>query len=128
MNLFQDLYLLQRLDYLIRNHATGSPKELARRLELSERQIFRLIQQMKDIGFPIVYCKSQQCYYYDGEVKIRFEVLINKEKTIHIKGGNKLKFFSKLTKNGSTSPYLADDYMSTIYHKGDIENPAFGLQ
>ena len=128
MNIFQDLYLLQRLDYLIRTHATGSPKDLARRLELSERQIFRLIQKMKDIGFPIAYSKSQQYYYYDGEVKIRFELVINKEKTIQIKGGNKLNVFSKLTKNGSTSPYIVDDYMSTIYQKGDTENPAFGLQ
>lgn len=59
----------ERMDALIRRKSTGTPKEIAAKLNLSERSLFELINQMKELGAPIVYCKSRQSYIYKEEVR-----------------------------------------------------------
>ena len=58
------------LDYLIRNKATGNVSQLARKLNLSERAVLNYISAMKDLGFPIKYSRSRNCYYYQKEGKL----------------------------------------------------------
>jgi len=107
MKLFEQLRLLERLDQLIRLKATGTPRQLARRIKVSERQLYRLIQELKDLGFPIEYCKDCRCYQYTGAVKLWFEVTIDKELLLKIKGGQNLTYFLEpLPKFGSEPPYL----------------------
>ncbi len=89
MKLIEELRLIQRIDQLIRLKATGSPKDLARRLDVSERTAYRIIQALKEMGIPIKYCKSKQSYMYEKKVKIRFECIIDDEKEIQITGGKK---------------------------------------
>lgn len=67
--------------------ATGNPKSLARKMEVSERHVYRLIKDLKDMGFPVKYCSCRNSYTYEGEVKIRFEVLINNVETLKINRG-----------------------------------------
>ena len=62
---------LQQLDQLIRMKATGNPRKLARRLEISERSLYEFIERLrKDMGCPIVYSKLRQTYYYREPGKI----------------------------------------------------------
>lgn len=93
MKLIEQLRLLERLDQLIRMKATGTPAQLASRIEVSERQLYRLIQSLKDMGFPIEYCKECQHYRYTQEVKLRVEILIAEEAMVKIKGGQTLTSF-----------------------------------
>ncbi len=58
---------IKRLDDLIRLKMTGTPDHLAGKLEVSRRQIFRVIDTMKELGFPIEYDKENARYYYDEE-------------------------------------------------------------
>lgn len=90
--LFEQLRQLERLDQLIRMKATGSPKALAYRLDVSERQIYRFISELKAMGFPIEYCKMRQSYFYDAVVKISFQLLVNDDLCLKIKGGKKKLF------------------------------------
>lgn len=62
--LFNDL---ERLDFLIRKKSTGTPTELARRLEMSERNLYYILGTMKMRGAPIAYCKKRKSYYYHQE-------------------------------------------------------------
>ena len=62
---------LDRLHSLIRRKATGPPRELAERLDLSERQLYEYLQEMRDMGAPVRFCKSRQCYYYEKDVKLQ---------------------------------------------------------
>jgi predicted DNA-binding transcriptional regulator YafY len=55
MQLLKTLRQLEYLDHLIRTKATGTPKNFAERLHLSERQLYRLIEELKDLGLPIYY-------------------------------------------------------------------------
>lgn len=72
MSMTKYLERVQRMDQLIRHKATGTPKELAVKLELSERSLYELLSQMKDLGAPIAYCKSSRSYVYSRKVKFDF--------------------------------------------------------
>jgi len=54
---------------------------------MSERQTYCCIQEVKDMGFPIEYCKECECYQYTKPVKLWFEVKIDEETALKIKGG-----------------------------------------
>lgn len=89
MQIFEDLFLLQRVDHLIRTRATGCPSKLATRLGISERQIYRLIGALREQGFPIAYDKQADTYYYEDLVKIEFSIMVGKENLLAIHGGEK---------------------------------------
>lgn len=63
---------LERIDYLIRSKSTGTPDELARRLEISERTLYAFIHEMRAMGAPIGYSKARRSYYYLKEGKFGF--------------------------------------------------------
>lgn len=96
MNVFEVLFHFQHLDYLIRNRATGSPDELARRLGVCRRKALRLIAQLRDQGFPVAFDKADATYYYTEPVVVRFEVLVGKEALVKIHGGTKYSFSKKM--------------------------------
>jgi len=63
---------IERLHNLIRLKATGTVRECAQSLQISERQLFRMLEEMKDLGAPIDYDKNRGSYYYTDPVKWRF--------------------------------------------------------
>ncbi|MFN0215667.1 MAG: hypothetical protein ACKVT2_15525 [Saprospiraceae bacterium] len=102
MNTLSELFLLQRIDHLVRTRATGSPLQLADRLNISERKLYRLLGELRDQGFPIVYDKLEGTYYYSEPVKIEFSILVGQENLLRIRGGEKkLDVFSGLPDFGS---------------------------
>ncbi len=62
--LTRQLEILERIDQLIRLKATGRPKQLAKRLEVSEATVFRMIETMRDMNAPICYDLTRQSYIY----------------------------------------------------------------
>ena len=62
------------IDALIKTKATGPTKQLAKKLNLSERQTLEYIKEMKELGCPIKFSRKLNSYYYDaeGEVSISF--------------------------------------------------------
>ena len=66
---------LSRIDRLISLKATGSPKELANKIGISERSVYDDIQNLKKrFGCPIAYSKTKRSYYYtkEGRIEIGF--------------------------------------------------------
>ena len=93
MKIFEDLNLLQRLNLLIRTKATGSPCELGEKLDLSERQTRRIIEEMKDTGLPIEYNKQERSYCYTKSVLMKFEIfVVEGDEKKKILGGEKKDF------------------------------------
>lgn len=64
----QYIHRIERIDQLIRHKSTGSPKQLAQKLNVSERLIYRIISYMREMGAPISYCSHNQSYIYTSEV------------------------------------------------------------
>jgi len=105
--LLQHIQLIERVDQLIRLRATGSPRNLARRLAISEASLYRLIETLREMGAPIEFSVCYQSYVYSSEVKFIcgffLKELSNKEIQI-INGGvhnlallldiNKTNFFT----------------------------------
>lgn len=72
MPLSKYLERVERIDYMISRKSTGTPKELAAKLALSERSLYELINQMKELGAPITYSNARNSYIYTHRVKFSF--------------------------------------------------------
>jgi predicted DNA-binding transcriptional regulator YafY len=53
---------LETLKYLARRKRAGSPFELAKKLNVSERTIQRMVQQLREQGYLIVYNRLRGSY------------------------------------------------------------------
>jgi len=58
---------------LIKREATGTPLQLAEKLNVSVATVYRLIAELRDRDTPILYCKHSQCYKYT-EADYNFEI------------------------------------------------------
>jgi DNA-binding transcriptional regulator LsrR (DeoR family) len=87
---------IEYLDQLIRFRATGNPEQLAKRLNISQASLFRLLDAMKHLNAPIKYDIYLQSYVYEKEVRFKFGFYtteITPEKAKEINGGyTNLKF------------------------------------
>ncbi|MBX9784667.1 MAG: HTH domain-containing protein [Chitinophagaceae bacterium] len=63
-----------RINNLIQIKATGTPKQLAHKINVSERTLYGLLKAMKKYGAPVKYNRFKQTYYYEesGSFKIKF--------------------------------------------------------
>ena len=68
------------IDHLIRIKKTGSPQELADRLNISRRILFEYLDEMKGLGATIEYSKKLKSYIYTSEIKFVFGFYSNKFK------------------------------------------------
>ena len=101
MAVFDLMSKLEKLDYLIRSKATGTSKSLAKKLGVSERQVFNYLTLFKDLDAPVSYCPFRQTYLYEKEGKFNFRFNVKElgsEDIRNIKAGflnsNPKSFFS----------------------------------
>lgn len=99
MKLVELLKRIERIDQLIRLKATGTPKRLAEKLEISERSVHRIIDTMKNMGAPIYYCLTRQSYCYEDDVEFKYGFYIKKGEAQAMVGGHKptIPFFLAAT-------------------------------
>jgi predicted DNA-binding transcriptional regulator YafY len=63
-----------RLHELIVAKETGTPKQLAQKLEISERSIYYYVSFMQnEMNAPIVYDRKRETYMYEMKCKICFK-------------------------------------------------------
>jgi len=99
MALYNYLNRIERLDLLIRQKRTGSPKDLAKKLDISERWLYILLDELKtDLNCPIRYDRRSGSYVYDepGKVRIGFVSEIGEQQLRKVSGGETFKFFYSL--------------------------------
>ncbi len=107
IKIFDGFFLLQRVDNLIRTRATGTPEQFASRMGCCERDVYRLISDLRAQGFPIAYDRQVNTYYYLEAVKLDISIIVGSEKLLSIKGGQKESdLFSELTDSGSGGTHL----------------------
>jgi transcriptional antiterminator len=71
---------IKNLIHLIEKERTGTPKELANRLELSERMVYNYVDVLKkELKAPVVYNRTKQTYQYNEQGKLRWEWNSNME-------------------------------------------------
>jgi bacteriocin-like protein len=96
MSLQKYIERVQFIDQLIRKKATGNITVLAKKLNLSKSGAEKFIREMKEIGFPITYCKKRKTYLYEHEGKmvdkLFFEEMDNSEMK-NVNGGKSFPDF-----------------------------------
>ena len=81
---------IERLHLLIKRKATGSPKELAHRLEVSQASVYEYIKTMKEMGAPIVYDIYRKSYVYEKacSLNLRYDVKeLDQDEIIYAQAG-----------------------------------------
>lgn len=85
MKTIKNLERLQQLHGMIEMENTGSPKEISNKMNVSERLVYNLIEQLKDYQAEIYYSRSSKTYYYSNnfelKVNISVSVITNNELT-----------------------------------------------
>ncbi|MEL6274032.1 MAG: HTH domain-containing protein [Bacteroidota bacterium] len=75
MTLYDRIRLVQRIDRLIRLKSAGTPKEFATKLNISRSTLYRLLEELKEFGAPIRYCRRNQHFYYEKDFVLNFDRL-----------------------------------------------------
>ena len=95
----KQLERLRKIHQFIKSAHTGTPNEFANKLEISESQLYNILDDLKLKGFPIQYSRSQKTYLYneycDLEIQYSVHLLTNNEK-IKIAGGQVNNFFTPM--------------------------------
>ncbi len=88
MKFTEQLNRFLRLDQLIRLKATGTPRELAKKIGVSKSVLYDYINEMKDQEAPIVYDKSRNSFCYSENVKLEYGFKkLDKDQLENLKGG-----------------------------------------
>ena len=107
MHYIKELELLEQLHLWIKNECTGTPKQIAYKMQTSERTIHRLIEKLKDLDAAICFDRRRNTYFYsdlfDLEVSITVKA-ISKNNTVKLYGGS---FFKK---NPSLKTFSREGY------------------
>ena len=78
MSLRKYLNRIERLDALIRRKSTGTPEELAEKLDISERWLYKFLNEMKEeFDCPITYDHHRQSYIYEKNGKLVLDFMDN---------------------------------------------------
>lgn len=76
MKTIKNLERLQQLHLLIETECTGSPKGLSRKMAISERLVYSLIDQLKSLNAKILYNRNRQTYYYSEAFQLYISISI----------------------------------------------------
>ena len=91
MKNLKNLERLQQLHQRIVQENTGTPKELANFMNISERSLYKLIEQLKDLTAPICYDRKSNTYFYDGDFELQINISVtalSKDDVIQVFGGS----------------------------------------
>ncbi|WP_343328492.1 HTH domain-containing protein [Polaribacter staleyi] len=99
MKTIKQLERLRKIHQYVKVGNTGTPNEFANKLNISESQLYNVLENLKIKGFPITYSRKLKSYVYleDCELEINYsvELLTSKEK-IKIAGGCIKNYFTPM--------------------------------
>ena len=73
MKTIKQIERLRKAHKLIKLGATGTPSEFARKLHISEREIYRVLEYLKELDAAISFSRNSGTYYYLED----FDLFIN---------------------------------------------------
>lgn len=77
MKTIKTLERLQQAHELIKSECTGSPKEFASRLKVSERTIYNIIDQLKDLDAEIKYDRARKTYLFNNDFELSISLAVS---------------------------------------------------
>ncbi len=111
----KQLMRLAELDRQIRKGNTGNATMLSQKLHISRRQLYNYLDELRNLGILIKYCRQKKTFYYDEACKLtincKFEFLDN-QYTINLLGG-KNNLCNLITQT-------TDNFALSNYHKAEL--------
>ena len=96
---FKQIERLQKVHKLIAQRNTGTPKQFARNVHVSERHLYNIIEYLRELDAIVCYDKKFQSYYFeesfDLDVQISVRVL-TRDEVRNIYGGSKILSENKI--------------------------------
>jgi len=74
MKLLEQIERINRLHELIKHRRTGTPSQLARRLNLSTSMVYKLMDELKLREVPIEYSRQLGTYYYSRSFQMKISI------------------------------------------------------
>ncbi len=83
MKTLKQLERLRKANKLIKQCNTGSPAEFSNRLHISVRELYRILEYLKEMDAQISFSRTSNTYYYTDDfdlfVNVSVQTLVNKE-------------------------------------------------
>ena len=110
MNNLKQLERLKKIHGLIKSESTGSPTELAKKLHISVRQTYLLIEQLREMDAPIMFSRRTKTYYYSKDYELTINISIQvllQDQLMHIYSGKGVSnYINSLQGSCSKQNYL----------------------
>ena len=119
MNNLKQLERIKKIHRLIELQNTGRPKELAKKLNISERQVYVILEQLKEMDAPIRFNRRTNTYYYMRQFDIKINVsiqVISEENLMNIYAGKNLVNYI----NSMQGLCSKQNYLSYVKTKLDV--------
>ena len=90
--MISQLQWVQKINRMIKSARTGSPKEFADELGISESHFHRYIEELQEMGVPIQYSRARRTYYYENNTELSLSYslkIISEQGSKEIIGGAK---------------------------------------
>jgi predicted DNA-binding transcriptional regulator YafY len=90
MKIHRQIQRLNIIHKLIEREETGTPDEFARRVHISKRQLYNILDEFKLLGAPIKYDMRLKTYVYTKKCKAEFSFeikVLSKDELDFISGG-----------------------------------------
>lgn len=68
---------LQHLHECIKKECTGTPCSLGVRMGVSKRAFFYMVDDLREMGADINYCRKRQTYYYNNDFELHIEYKVS---------------------------------------------------
>ncbi len=70
MKMIYQLERIKKINRMVKSASTGSPKEFAGELGISESHLYRYIEELNEMGIPIHYSRARKTYYYENNAEL----------------------------------------------------------
>ena len=74
MNLVKNMHRLRAMNALIYEQITGTPIEFAKKIGVSRRQLYRLLELLISLEAPVSYSRKMQSFYYSKPYDFEMEL------------------------------------------------------
>lgn len=76
MELRNEIYRLNKMHKLIKAHKTGTPQEFAEKLNVSKRQVYNILDELRLLGAKITYKRTCCSFCYTNSFELHLYLLV----------------------------------------------------
>jgi predicted DNA-binding transcriptional regulator YafY len=77
MDFYQRLVKLERIHHSILARSTGTPDQLATKVNIARRTLYEYLDQLKSLGAEIAYSRTMKSYYYENDFNFQLWIESN---------------------------------------------------